>query len=80
MIANNKVAVTYLNTEDMISDMLTKPLELKSFLKHRDNLLGNHKVFFQQILNNGESKVVHGTKLAFFASSSAYTCYLNKIS
>ena len=80
MIANNNVALTYLNTEDMISDMLTKPLEPKSFLKHRDNLLGNHKVFFQQILNNGESKVVHGTKLAFFASSSAYTCYLNKIS
>ena len=40
MIVDGKISVSYLNTLDMISDMLTKPLETKLFVKHRDNLLG----------------------------------------
>ena len=83
MIANQQVSVTYLNTEDMISDMLTKPLEPRSFLKHRDNLLGNHNLFFKEILQSGETKVISSTKdtkICFHASSNTKNILLSKIS
>ena len=83
MIANQQVSVTYLNTEDMISDMLTKPLEPRSFLKHRDNLLGNHNLFFKEILQSGETKVISSTKdtqICFHASSNTNNILLSKIS
>ena len=31
----------------MISDMLTKPLEIKLFVKHRNKILGNHDTFLK---------------------------------
>ena len=76
MIANNQVSVTYLNTEDMISDMLTKPLETKIFLKHRDNLLGNHHSFSKEILHKAPN--VEEIKVAFFANVHQYFKRFNR--
>jgi hypothetical protein len=39
-IAEGQVRLSYLPTEDMIADLLTKPVQGKLFVKLRDTLLG----------------------------------------
>ena len=73
MIADGKISVSYLNTLDMISDMLTKPLETKLFVKHRDNLLGNHHIFVKEITTTGTFKQLSNKTLANLAFTTPYT-------
>jgi hypothetical protein len=73
MIADGKISVSYLNTLDMISDMLTKPLETKLFVKHRDNLLGNHHIFVKEITTTGTFKQLSNKTLANLSFTTPYT-------
>jgi len=41
LVHRNQLSVTYCPSSQMTADMLTKPLDTKTFLLHRTPLLGN---------------------------------------
>ena len=41
LVKNNTIHVTYMPTESMTTDILTKPLDSKLFLTHQASLLGH---------------------------------------
>jgi len=41
LVQRKHLSITYCPTSNMTADMLTIPLEIKTFLSHRNTLLGN---------------------------------------
>lgn len=66
MVGEGKIKTIYVPTEDMVADVMTKPLPARDFVKHKENMGIKQTIVLDTTNNSNDMRnVVHGDRVYF---------------